>query len=180
MEERGAGVRKAEIHVGTVMALYSCITTGAPMQCRAAVQAIAGRGIAGDRYASNQGAYSGALRSAIRHVTLIAREAIDVSNRLLIAEGLPTFDAQEIRRNILTEGIDLKVLVGAVFAIGAIKFRGSEETIPCKRISALTHKAGFYEAFAGRGGIRAEVLISGTIKVGDPIDTIASQMSEKN
>ena len=90
------------------------------------------------------------------------------------------FHAQEIRRNILTEGIDLNVLVGGVFAIGAIKLRGSEETIPCKRISALTHKAGFYEAFAGRGGIRAEVLISGTIKVGDPIDTIASQMSEKN
>ena len=74
----------AEIHVGTVMALYTCITAGAPMQCHPAVQAIAGHGIAGDRYASNQGAYSGALRSAIRHVTLIAREAIDVSNCRLI------------------------------------------------------------------------------------------------
>jgi len=170
----------AEIRVGTVMALYTCITAGAPMQCHPAVQAIAGHGIAGDRYASNQGAYSGAVRPAIRHVTLIAREAIDVSNGRLIEEGLPTFDAQEIRRNIVTEGIDLKVLLGAVFAIGSIKLRGSEETIPCKRISALTHKAGFYEAFASRGGIRAEVLISGTIKVGDPIDIIASQMNEKN
>src|SRR5436305_9767213 len=94
----------SELAVSTVIALYTCITAGAPMQCLPAVQAIAGRGIAGDRYALNQGAYSGAARPAIRHVTLIAREAIDVSNCRLIEEGLPTLDAQEIRRNILTVG----------------------------------------------------------------------------
>ena len=163
-----------EVAMGTVMALYTCITAGAPMQCHPAAQAIAGRGIDGDRYALNQGAYSGALRPAIRHVTLIAQEAIDVSNGRLIEQGLPTFDAQEIRRNILTEGIDLNVLVGAVFAVGSIKLRGSEETIPCKRISALTQKVGFFEAFASRGGIRAEVLTSGRIKVGDPVETTVS------
>src|SRR5438270_2931462 len=174
MQECGAGLRGTEIGVGTVIALYTCVTAGAPMQCHPAVQAIAGRGIAGDRYALNRGAYSGALRPAIRHVTLVAKEAIDLSNGRLIEEGLPTFNAQEIRRNILTEGINLNVLVGAVFAIGAIKLRGSEETIPCKRISALTHKAGFFEAFATRGGIRAEILTSGTIKVGDPVETTVS------
>src|SRR4051812_49547332 len=126
MEECVAGPRATEIGVGTVIALYTCVMAGAPMQCHPAVQAIAGHGISGDRYALNQGAYSSALRPAVRHVTLIAREAIAVSNGRLIAEGLPTFDAQEIRRNILTEGIDLKVLLGAVFAIGSIKLRGSE------------------------------------------------------
>src|SRR5438270_13413555 len=120
MEECGAGTRGTEIGVGTAISLYACTTAGAPMQCLPAVQAIAGRGIAGDRYALNQGAYSSSVRLAVRHVTLIAREAIDVSNGRLIAEGLPIFDAQEIRRNILTDGIDLKVLIGAVFTIGAI------------------------------------------------------------
>ena len=33
-----------EVAMGTVMALYTCITAGAPMQCHPAAQAIAGRG----------------------------------------------------------------------------------------------------------------------------------------
>src|SRR4051794_27410065 len=144
------------------------------MQYLTEVQAIAGCGLAGDRYASNQGAYSSSVRPAIRHVTLIANEAIELSNAQLIGRGLASFGPKEIRRNVITEGVDLNALVGSVFTIGNVELRGAEDTIPCKRISALTHKPGFYEAFAGRGGIRAEVLISGSIKRGDLIEAMVS------
>jgi MOSC domain-containing protein YiiM len=48
--------------------------------------------------------------------------------------------------------------------------RGTEMTNPCNRVSALAEKTGFREAFAGRGGVRAEILLDGVISIADPID----------
>jgi MOSC domain-containing protein YiiM len=151
--------------VSNVVGLYICAGAGQPMEAQSQARALAGCGFAGDRYATNQGTFS---RSAVmRHVSLIASEAIEDSNRDLIERELAPFAVHETRRNIITQGVDVNALLGREFRIGDVRMRGTEPTKPCPRPSALAQKAGFGEAFANRGGVRAEVLSDGIISVGD-------------
>lgn len=150
--------------MGKVLFIYTCPDKGQPMQAKIQVNAIAGIGLEGDRYALGIGAWSKA-RVTVRHVSLIAVEAIAAAN-----DELETpFSPWETRRNIVTEGIDLNGLVGKCFTVGGVDMRGVELCDPCARPSKLAGKADFEEAFRERGGLRAEILSSGTISVGDDI-----------
>ena len=139
------------------------------MQSCTSVQAFAGRGLEGDRYASGQGSYSNLPRPGARHVSLIAREAMEASNEELVRRGLIPFEPWETRRNIMVEGVDVYALLGHEFRIGTVRLRGSEPTRPCRIPSVVVGKTGLAEAYHGRGGIRAEVLSDGVISVGDLI-----------
>ena len=153
--------------MGKVVGLFICSAAGQPMVGSIQARALAASGFAGDRYATNQGTFS---RSHImRHVSLIAREAIEEANRDLEGHGLAPFGFHETRRNIITEGIDVYAMLGRDFRVGEVRMRGTEPTKPCHRPSALVQKTGFAEAFAARGGVRAEVLTDGVISVGDLI-----------
>jgi len=44
---------------------------------------------------------------------------------------------------------------------------GTELCAPCERPAQLLSRPSFMDAFEGRGGIRAEVLNSGTLVLGD-------------
>jgi hypothetical protein len=155
--------------VSNVVGLYTCASAGQPMEAQTQARALAGSGFAGDRYATNQGTFSRSTRQIMRHVSLIAREAIEESNRDLVERGLAPFGVHETRRNIITEGVDVNALLGREFRIGDVRMRGTEPTMPCLRPSALVQKTGFAEAFATRGGVLAEVLSNGMISVGDLI-----------
>ena len=152
-----------------VVALYTCASASQPMEVCVQVRALAGSGLVGDRYATNQGTLSRSARQAVRQVTLIAREAIEEANGDLTKRGLAPFGVHETRRNIVTEGVDVNSLLGREFQVGNVRMRGAEPTRPCHRPSALVQKTGFAEAFANRGGLRAEVLSDGIINVGDLI-----------
>jgi len=134
------------------------------------VHASKGSGIVGDRYATNQGFFSRPGQDKIRHVTLIAREMIEEANVELAKRGMAAFAAYETRRNIVTDGVDVNALLGEEFSVGNVRMRGREMTNPCDRTSALAKKTGFREAFARRGGVRAEILSDGIISIGDQID----------
>lgn len=56
--------------MGRVLSIYICPDKGQPMQERSQVNAIAGVGLEGDRYAAGKGAWSKA-RATIRHVSLM-------------------------------------------------------------------------------------------------------------
>ena len=155
--------------MSNVIGLYTCASAGQPMEAQTQARALAGSGFEGDRYATNQGTFSRSTRQIMRHVSLIAREAIEESNRDLVERGLVPFGVHETRRNIITEGVDVNALLGRKFRIGDVRMRGTEPTMPCLRPSALVQKTGFAEAFATRGGVRAEVLSNGIISVGDLI-----------
>jgi MOSC domain-containing protein YiiM len=163
-----AGTR--ERTVSKVVGLYTCAGAGEPLVAHAEVHALKGSGIAGDRYATNQGFFSRPGEVRIRHVTLIASEAIEEANAELARRGTPTFCPHETRRNVVTAGVDVNALLGREFRVGQVRMRGTEMTNPCKRTSSLAGKAGFPEAFAGRGGVRAEILSDGIISIGDPIE----------
>ena len=130
-----------------------------------------GRRLEGDRYALGQGSYSNLPRQAARHVSLIAREAIEASNEELVQRGLTPVEQGETRRNVVVEGVDVYALLRREFRIGAIRLRGSEPTLPCRIPSAVAGKTGFAEAYQNRGGIRAEVLSDGIFSIGDLIQT---------
>ena len=148
---------------GTVVAIYVAPTGAAPMRSVANAQVVAGRGLEGDRYYSKLGTYSNQAGSG-RDVTLIEIEAIDGLKR----EYEVQLDPGQSRRNIVTRGIALNHLVEQEFRIGDVVLRGTRLCEPCAHMEKLTVK-GAMRGLIHRGGLRAEIVKGGTIKVGDRI-----------
>ena len=126
------------------------------------VRAIAGAGIEGDRYCRERGTFSKKLPS--NQITLIETEALEAAER---DYGLE-LTAEESRRNVLTCGVALNHLVGREFQIGEVRLRGLKLCEPCTHLQQLTNKA-VLKALRHRGGLRAEILGSGMIRVGEKI-----------
>ena len=122
------------------------------------VEALAGRGLAGDRYLLPK-----AGGEAKGNVTLIERDAFDHLSGL----GIDLAES-ELRRNLVVTGIELNPLVGREFLIGEVRCRASELCEPCRQIERAT-APGVLKALVERGGIRAEILESGTVSIGDPV-----------
>ena len=76
----------------------------------------------------------------------------------------------ETRRNLVTEGVALNHLIGRTFRVGAVRMRGVRLAEPCVYLEQLTGHAGVRAALVHRGGLRAEVLDDGELRVGDAID----------
>ena len=155
-----------------IQAIYLAASAGTRMLSVNTAKAIAGSGLEGDRYALGTGAYSAIEPTKVRHISIIALSAIDTANDWLTAGDEPTFDGSETRRNIALAGItasELNALVGQRFQIGSIQLLGTELCTPCERPAQLLSRSSFMEAFEGRGGIRAEVLTSGALAVGDKL-----------
>ncbi len=128
------------------------------------VRAVPGKGLEGDRYFSGTGTFSPAGHKPDFEITLIEQEQIETFAR---AAQLP-FTAMEARRNIVTQGIRLNDLVGREFSVGAVRIRGIRLCEPCHYLATIS----FPETLKGlvhKGGLRAQVLSEGLIRVGDTI-----------
>lgn len=143
----------------TVVAICISPVAGGEMQEIQKVEAVAGSGLMGDRYADGKGSFNKDNQGK-RQVTLI--------NGIFFKDS--GFTYTESRRNIVTEGVELMWLIGKEFQIGNARMRGVRYCDPCLRPSKLAGKEkSFKETFFDRGGIIAEILQGGTIKVGDAI-----------
>ena len=155
-----------------IHSIYTSSQAGELMDKRESARLIIGAGIEGDRYALGIGAFSGSIPSKIRDVSLIALTGIEDANLELESNGMKTFFAIETRRNIVIEDMSsdaLNQLVGKEFSLGSIRLRATELCIPCERPANLSKKSNFLSAFKNRGGIRAQVLDSGEVRVGDQL-----------
>lgn len=155
-----------------IRAIYLAASAGEPMHPFERVQALANLGIEGDRYALGNGAYSGTEPKKVRHISIISMAGIEIANEWLKAGNEPLFDALDTRRNILLADIapdELNSLVGQQFQIGDIQMLGTELCAPCERPAQLLGRPSFMDAFEGRGGIRAKVLNSGSLAIGDKL-----------
>lgn len=132
------------------------------MQKVAEVRAISGKGLEGDRYFNQTGTFS--RPQPDRELTLIEIEAIEA---LKVELGVE-LDPGSIRRNIVTSGIPLNHLVGREFQIGEVKARGIKLCEPCSHLARLTHSA-VLPGLVHRGGLRAQILTDGTIRVGETV-----------
>jgi len=153
-----------------VSSIFIASSAGEPMLQKSFMKMLPNVGIEGDRYALGLGAYSKGLPTKIRDISLITRAGIDAANQELKLLGLDPFLDFETRRNIVIEGLSsqlLNNLVGKEFYLGKLKFRATELCVPCERPSKLSKKKDFLKAFEGRGGIRAQILEAGEIKLGD-------------
>ncbi len=133
------------------------------METREEADAIAAAGLEGDRYANRTGTYSDTDRGP-RDVTLIEREAVDGAR----TEYGVQLDERETRRNLVTEGVPLNHLVGRTFRVGTVRMRGIKLAEPCAYLERLT-RDGVRVTLVHRGGLRAEVLDGGTIRVDDTV-----------
>ncbi len=153
------------MQTGSVVELFISAEIGVPMQAVPAVTAIAGRGLAGDRYAEGKGTFSsGPTIKPGSQVTLIEREAVEAVSR----DKAVQLTAAETRRNIITSGVALNHCVGREFHVGAARLRGIKLCEPCARLESLTRE-GIRSALIHRGGLRAEVVEGGEIAVGDAV-----------
>jgi len=119
----------------------------------------AGRGLVGDRYARLDGG---------RQVTLIEAEALTaIASHLGLAEITP----DRVRRNLVTEGVNLLALKERRFRVGEAVLETSGECHPCSRMEENLGVGG-YNAIRGLGGITARVISGGLIRLGDPVERL--------
>lgn len=132
---------------------------GAAMQARHAVDAVAGRGLVGDRYAG---------RSGSRGVTLMQAEHLQVVAALA---GLDAIDPALLRRNVLVSGLPLIALKGRRFRIGDVLLEGTGPCDPCSKLEAALGPGG-YNAMRGHGGLCARILEGGVMSLGDAVRAV--------
>jgi MOSC domain-containing protein YiiM len=126
----------------------------------------AGRGLQGDRYFEGQGTFSNAHGRG-HDLTLIAAEVLDA---LALPGG--RLAPEDARRNVVTRGIDLDALVGRRFRVGEVECFGQRRCEPCAHLERLTGevgKPGVLRALIHKGGLRADVLSDGEIRVGSVV-----------
>ena len=121
--------------------------------------AVAGRGLQGDRYASESGK---------RGITLIQAEHIPVIAAL---SGHDRVAASLLRRNIVVTGLPVVALKGRRFRIGEVLLEGTDDCDPCSRMEAALGPGG-YNAMRGHGGLFARILEGGVLRVGDSVTPV--------
>lgn len=147
----------------TVEAICFSARKGDAMVSVAEIEVAATAGIAGDRYHAQ-------TRHPGQNLTLIEAEEIEAFN----ARNGTRLSLTDPRRNVITRNVRLNELVGVEFTVGSIRLRGVELCEPCGTLGGYLagpalSKRNFIREFTHRCGLRADVLSSGRICVGDTI-----------
>jgi len=145
---------------GTVVSINIAPAAEAPMQSISEAHAVPGRGLEGDRYFFRQGTFY--KPQPDRELTLIEAEAIEAMKGELNVD----YQLSDSRRNVVTRGVPLNHLVGKEFWIGDVKARGLRLCEPCSHLQKLSHEK-VLPGLVHRGGLRAQILIEGMIRVGE-------------
>jgi len=142
-----------------VEAIYLYPERGGPPSRQPSAHAVAGLGLDGDHHQAQPSLF-GLCEKPEKQLTLIEGESLD-RLRPPLAPGAS-------RRNLVTRGVALNDLVGRNFRIGGVLARGIELCDPCLHLEELTRR-GVLRALVNRGGLRAEILETGTLHEGDAI-----------
>ena len=141
---------------GRVVAITIAAEAEGPIELVAEVAAHAGRGLEGDRYHEGRGTFSKPYANG-HELTLVEAEALEELG----------FTPEDARRNVVTRGIDLNALVGRRFRVGEVECIGRRLCEPCAHLERLS--PGTLRPLVHRGGLRADLLGDGAIRVGDPV-----------
>jgi hypothetical protein len=145
-----------ERRAGSVVAILTAPDAESPLARVDEAEAVAGRGLEGDRYYDGRGTFSGPGRGY--QLTLVEAEVLD-------SVDLPW---EQARRNIVTRGIALNGLVGHRFTIGAVECIGRRLAEPCAHLEKLS-RPGLLRPLVHRGGLRADIVAGGRITLGDAV-----------
>lgn len=151
---------------GTILNIYIAENASDEIKSINEALLIPGKGIEGDRYHNGKGTFSEKLKdNPAAELTLIEKEEIDKFNK----EQNINLSYSDLRRNLVTEGIRLNDLVGKTFTIGKATLKGIRLCEPCSHL-AETVNSLVIPHLVGRGGLRAQILSTNTIKVGAEIN----------
>ena len=139
---------------GVVEGIFWGAVGEAPLEAAGSVTVVSGGGIEGDRYGD-------------RDLTLFEAEAIEGLKADTGIELAPN----EIRRNVMTRGIALNDLLGRRIRIGEVEAIVTELCHPCAHLQQLT-QPGVLRGLVDRGGLNADVVRGGAIRVGDSIEDL--------
>ena len=118
------------------------------------VECVAGRGLRGDRFFDFKENYKG-------QITFFSREVFDaLCDALQVRDKPPAV----LRRNAIVETADLNALIGSEFEVQGVRFRGMAECSPCYWMNTA-FAPGAENFLQGRGGLRAQILTNGTLRV---------------
>jgi MOSC domain-containing protein YiiM len=116
------------------------------------IECVAGHGIRHDRFFDYRHDYKG-------QITFFS---LEVFHDLCEALPLPNADPALMRRNVITRGVNLNLLIGQEFEVQGVRFLGASECRPCYWMDRAL-AAGAEQFLKGRGGLRARILTDGTI-----------------
>ena len=139
---------------GVVEGIFWGAVDEGPLDAAEEVQVATGAGIEGDRYGH-------------RDITLFEAEAIEGLREDTGIELAPS----EIRRNVMTRGISLNDLLGHRIRVGEVEALVTELCHPCAHLQSLT-QPGVLKGLVNRGGLNADVVRGGAIRVGDRIEDL--------
>ncbi len=117
------------------------------------IDCVAGHGVRGDRFYDYAADYKG-------QITFFA---IEVFQDVCTSLGATGKSPGAVRRNVVTEGVDLNSLIGITFSVQGVEFEGVCECKPCWMDLAVA--PGAENALRGRGGLRARVVTSGRLRI---------------
>ena len=148
--------------MGAVEAIFVTGGGGQPMQRVDEVQAVAGVGLSGDRYAERTGYWSGVDECQVTFIEAEALDGITGSTDVRVTEG-------QHRRNVVVRGVELRALAGATFTVGDARFSYDRPRPPCRYIESITQPGMTRALAARRGGVCVQVVGSGVVRVGDEL-----------
>ncbi|MEO6996417.1 MAG: molybdenum cofactor biosysynthesis protein [Lacunisphaera sp.] len=114
------------------------------------VECVAETGLRGDRFFGYRPDYKG-------QITFFSWEVFETLRREF---PLPAADVSGLRRNVITEGVELAALIGQPFTVQGVSFIGTEECRPCYWMDRA-FVPGTEEWLKGRGGLRARIVSNG-------------------
>ena len=154
---------------GSVVEIWVADAAAAPMRRGAPVEAVAGAGRAGDRYALGGGTWA-QYPDLEKQVTLIDRSDVAA----VAAETSSAITPGDTRRNVVTTGVDLPALVGQWFTVGDVLLFGMKRCPPCTHLERLTG-IRLVRAMAHRGGVNAAVFVGAPIREGDVVRPVSEE-----
>ncbi len=120
-----------------------------------------GKGIVNDRYYGN-------FKEKKEQVTLINIEEINNFN----SQIKYNIDAKDFRRNIIISGINLNGLINKKIKINEVTLKIHEICQPCRYLQSRLKIPDLVKKLLNKSGVRAEILSSGSLSVGDIIRII--------
>lgn len=151
----------------TLTAIFLAPTAGQPMKSVNTIEAIANRGLKGDRYSEDRGHWKSIDGC---QVTLITEHDLEQAKKTEV-EFQNALDNGSHRRNLVISGLKTKHLEGKEFRIGTAVFRYDKTRPPCAYLDKISGK-GMCRALSHNSGICIRVVSGGKLAVGDAMELI--------